>query len=68
VTLRKRAVGTDEVANTAAFLLSERSSGINAQGIVVDAAMEVNYFDADVVRHVVSGAYSGEQPGVMPHH
>lgn len=44
-TLRKRAVRTDEVANAAAFLLSPRSSGINAQGIVIDAGMSINYFD-----------------------
>ena len=49
-TLRKRAVQTEEVANTAAFLLSPRSSGINAQRIVVDAGMEVNYFDREFVR------------------
>jgi enoyl-[acyl-carrier protein] reductase I len=49
-TLRKRAVATDEVADTALFLLSPRSSGINAKGIVVDAGMDVNYFDADIVR------------------
>ncbi len=36
-TLRKKAVQTDEVANAAAFLLSPRSSGINAQGLVIDA-------------------------------
>jgi enoyl-[acyl-carrier protein] reductase I len=44
-TLRRRAVETEEVANVAAFLLSPRSSGINAQRIVVDAGMSVNYFD-----------------------
>jgi enoyl-[acyl-carrier protein] reductase I len=49
VTLRKGAVQTEEVANVAAFLLSPRSSGINAQRIVVDAGMEVNYFDRDLV-------------------
>jgi enoyl-[acyl-carrier protein] reductase I len=48
-TLRKEALATDEVANVAAFLLSPRSSGINAQGIVVDAGMETNYFDRDIV-------------------
>src|SRR5210317_1669619 len=36
-TLRKQAVQTGEVANTVAFLLSPRSSGINCQGIVIDA-------------------------------
>jgi enoyl-[acyl-carrier protein] reductase I len=48
-TLRKEAVRTEEVANVAAFLLSPRSSGINAQRIVVDAGMEVNYFDRDLI-------------------
>ena len=46
-TLRKQAVQTEEVANVAAFLLSPRSSGINAQRIVVDAGMSTNYFDAE---------------------
>ncbi|HWB13218.1 MAG TPA: SDR family oxidoreductase [Pirellulales bacterium] len=49
VTLRKAALRTEEVANVAAFLLSPRSSGINAQRIVVDAGMEVNYFDRDLI-------------------
>ncbi|MAG93495.1 MAG: enoyl-ACP reductase [Planctomycetaceae bacterium] len=48
-TLRKQAVGTDEVANAAAFLLSPRSSGINAQGLVLDAGMSINYFDDDLL-------------------
>ncbi|RME41561.1 MAG: SDR family oxidoreductase [Planctomycetota bacterium] len=59
---RKRALATDEVADVAAFLLSERSSGINAQGIVVDAGMSINYFDAEVVRHTVEGVWPTEQP------
>lgn len=50
LTLRKRAVATEEVANAAAFLLSERSSGINAQGIVLDAGMSINYFDKNFIR------------------
>jgi enoyl-[acyl-carrier protein] reductase I len=49
-TLRGRGVETGEVADTAVYLLSPRSSGINAQGLVVDAGMEVNYFDAELVR------------------
>ena len=52
---RKVAVQTQEAANVAAFLLSPRSSGINAQSIVVDAGMSINYFDADVVRRFMSG-------------
>ena len=51
---RKKALKTSEAANTAAFLLSDRSSGINGQSIVVDAGMGFNYFDADIVEKVVS--------------
>src|SRR5436190_12792342 len=52
---RKAAVQTQEAANVAVFLLSSRSSGINAQSIIVDAGMSINYFDADVVRRFMSG-------------
>ncbi len=48
-TLRKSAVQTSEVADTVAFLLSPRSSGINSQGIVIDAGMGTNYFDNEIV-------------------
>jgi enoyl-[acyl-carrier protein] reductase I len=47
---RKRGLETREVADAAVFLLSPRSSGINGQGLVVDAGMEFNYFDRDLVR------------------
>jgi enoyl-[acyl-carrier protein] reductase I len=50
LTLRKRALDTDEAAKTAVFLLSEAASGINAQGVVVDAGMAINYFDKDIVK------------------
>jgi enoyl-[acyl-carrier protein] reductase I len=50
MTLRKEALRTEEVANTVAFLLSPRSSGINGQGIVVNAGMDINYFDRELVR------------------
>lgn len=50
LTMRKRALETREVADVAAFLLSPRSSGINAQGVVVNAGMDWNYFDSEVVR------------------
>jgi enoyl-[acyl-carrier protein] reductase I len=50
---RHTGVLTTEVANVAAFLLSPRSSGINAQVVVVDAAMSINYFDAAIVQQVV---------------
>ncbi len=50
LTPRKKALETAEVANVAAFLLSPRSSGINGQGVVVDAGMGWNFFDEEVVR------------------
>jgi enoyl-[acyl-carrier protein] reductase I len=50
---RGQAVQTAEAANTALFLLSPRSSGINAQSIVVDAGMSINYFDNEIVRRVM---------------
>jgi enoyl-[acyl-carrier protein] reductase I len=50
LTLRKRGLETREVADAALFLLSPRSSGVNAQGLVVDAGMGVNAFDRDIVR------------------
>lgn len=53
-TLRKKAVQTSEVANATAFLLSPRSSGINAQGLVIDAGMETNYFDKDLVTQAIN--------------
>ncbi len=49
---RKQAVTTEEAAHVAAFLLSPRSSGINAQQIVVDAGMSINYFDRDLVAKI----------------
>lgn len=49
LTFRKQSLTTQEVANTAVFLLSSASSGINGQGIVVNAGMDRNYFDKDVV-------------------
>ena len=52
---RKRAVETEEPANVAVFLLSPRSSGVNAQTVVVDAGMSINYFDREIVRTVSSG-------------
>ena len=50
---RKRAVQTQEAADVAAFLLSPRSSGINAQNLVVDAGMALNYFDNEIVKKVL---------------
>lgn len=49
LTYRKRSLRTQEVADTALFLLSERSSGINGTTVVVDAGLGANYFDKDVI-------------------
>lgn len=49
LTLRKEALKTQEVADVVVYLLSERSSGINAQGIVVNNGMDMNYFDEEIV-------------------
>ena len=51
---RKKALQTKEAANVAAFLLSERSSGMTGQCLVVDAGMGLNYFDKDIVKKVVT--------------
>jgi enoyl-[acyl-carrier protein] reductase I len=50
---RHRAVETEEAAATAVFLLSPRSSGIVAQKIIVDAGMDINYFDKNIIQSVV---------------
>jgi enoyl-[acyl-carrier protein] reductase I len=50
MTFRKRALATDEVANAALFLLSERSSGLNGATLVVDAGLGLNYFDQEIIR------------------
>ena len=49
LTFRKRAVETSEIADTAVYLLSDCASGINGQGIVINAGMDLNYFDKEVV-------------------
>jgi enoyl-[acyl-carrier protein] reductase I len=50
MTMRKKALETQEVANTAVFLLSERSSGMNGATLVVDAGLGLNYFDKEIIR------------------
>ena len=50
LTFRKRNLSSSEVANTALFLLSERSSGINGTTLVVDAGLGSNFFDKDIIR------------------
>jgi enoyl-[acyl-carrier protein] reductase I len=53
LTLRRKGLQTSEIADIAAFLLSERSSAITAQSIVADGGMGINYFDADIIAGVV---------------
>ncbi len=50
LTFRKEALKTQEVANAVAFLISERSSGMNGASLVLDAGMGINFFDEEVVR------------------
>ena len=50
LTFRKRNLETQEVANVALFLLSDRSSGINGGTLVVDAGLGSNFFDKDIIR------------------
>jgi len=52
-TLRHAALKTEEVADVAAFLLSPRASGINAQTVIVDAGMGTNFFDRDIVSRAI---------------
>lgn len=55
LTFRKKNLETQEVANTALFLLSDRSSGINGTTVVVDAGLGSNYFDAEIIRLAMRG-------------
>jgi enoyl-[acyl-carrier protein] reductase I len=50
LTFRKRNLSTQEVADAAVFLLSERSSGINGTTLTVDAGLGSNYFDQEIIR------------------
>jgi enoyl-[acyl-carrier protein] reductase I len=59
-TLRGRAVQTTEVAAAVAFLLSPKSSGINTQRLIVDAGMEVNYFD----HRLIEGFLNNDPPAL----
>lgn len=54
-TLRQQAVQTAEVASAVAFLISPRSSGINSQGLVIDAGMSTNYFDKQILSDLFDG-------------
>lgn len=50
LTFRKRNLSTQEVADPALFLLSERSSGLNGTTLTIDAGLGSNYFDKDIIR------------------
>ena len=50
LTHRKRNLDTQEVADVALFLLSERSSGVNGTTLIVDAGLGSNYFDEEIIR------------------
>ena len=50
LTFRKRSLSTQEVANAALFLLSDRSSGLNGTTLVIDAGLGSNFFDKDIIR------------------
>ena len=51
---RQKAVQTQEAANAACFALSPVSSGMNAQSLVIDAGMAINYFDDQIVEKVMN--------------
>lgn len=61
LTFRKKNLETQEVANVVAFLLSERSSGINGTTLVVDAGLGSNYFDQEIIRLAMRAPTPSEQ-------
>ncbi len=61
LTFRKKNLETQEVANVVAFLLSERSSGVNGSTLVVDAGLGSNYFDQEIIR-LAMRAETGPRP------
>jgi enoyl-[acyl-carrier protein] reductase I len=63
MTFRKKALETQEVANAVLFLLSERSSGINGTGIIIDAGLGLNYFDKELVRLAMRPEKPGDAGG-----
>lgn len=54
LTLRKEALKTVEVANSIVFMLAPVSSGINGTCLTIDAGMDCNYFDQDIVKTISS--------------
>jgi len=66
LTLRRKNLSTAEVANAALFLLSPRSSGINATTLVVDAGLGSNFYDADLVRLAMRPEHSERTMATSP--
>jgi enoyl-[acyl-carrier protein] reductase I len=67
LTFRKKNLETQEVANAALFLLSERSSGINGTTLIVDAGLGSNYFDQEIIKLAMRpNAASAETPNPKP--
>lgn len=62
LTHRKRNLATQEVADAAVFLLSPRSSGINAATLIIDAGLGSNYFDAEIIKLAMRAPASSAQP------
>ncbi len=68
LTFRKKNLETQEVANAALFLLSERSSGLNGTTLVIDAGLGSNFFDKDLIRLAMrpAAAPPAEAPSSQP--
>ncbi len=67
MTFRKRALDTAEVANGILYLLSERSSGMNGTGMVIDAGLGCNYFDRELVGRIGITAANRSGKGDISH-
>lgn len=63
MTLRKKALATQEIANAAVFLLSPRSSGMNGATLIVDAGLGLNYFDKEIIRLAMRPEGRASPPG-----
>jgi len=66
LTLRKKNLETQEVANVALFLLSPRSSGINGTTLVTDAGLGSNYFDDAVIKLTMRPAAGASEQAAIP--
>jgi enoyl-[acyl-carrier protein] reductase I len=57
---RRDALTCEEVANLAAFLVSPRAGGVNAQTVIADAGMSTNYFDPLIVNATVKAIWPAD--------